>query len=140
MSPSFLGDINTMKYMQQGLLFLLVGLGTAPFLVSCDQAPPQPDGQVEIPSEDAQQDPNALDSPQGPSGEAPADPTVPDSAVNPPEDSPAQGGASDLPPLDSEQAAPDSAESQGAVEQPQDSELPLITEPDPSSEEAPPAP
>lgn len=119
-----------MKYIRQSLLFLLVGLGTAPFLVSCDQAPPQPDGQVEIPGE-----------------EAPADPSVPDSAISPESDPAAQGessdpaaqgGPSDLPPLDLEQSAPDAVEPQGSLEEPQDSELPLITEPDPSVEEAPP--
>ncbi|WP_146242353.1 hypothetical protein [Acaryochloris thomasi] len=127
-----------MKYIRQSLLFLLVGLGTAPFLVSCDQAPPQPNGQVEIPGEEA---------PQDLSGEAPADPSVPDSAISPdsdpaaqgePSDPAAQGGPSDLPPLDLEQSAPDAVEPQGSLEEPQGSELPLITEPDPSAEEAPP--
>lgn len=133
-----------MNFMSKGLLVLLVGLGTAPFLASCEQSPTEPNGQVEIPGEEA---------PEGVTGEAPADPTVPDSAISPesdpsaqgePADPAAQGGPSDLPPLEVEpidpgaQAVPDAVEPDGAIEQPQDSELPLITEPDPSSDAAPP--
>lgn len=133
-----------MKFMRKSLLVLLVGLGTLPFLASCEQSPTQPDGQVEIPGEEA---------PEGVTGEAPADPTVPDSAISPesdpsaqgePADPAAQGGPSDLPPLDVESAdpgadvVPDAIEPEGAIEEPQDSDLPLITEPDPASEAVPP--
>ena len=123
-----------MKHMRQSLLLLVMGLGMASLLVSCDQ-PTQPDGQVEIPSENTEQEaPNALGE-QDPS-EAPPDLTAPDPD--------ALGGPSDLPPIDAEpvapdaQAAPDLLEAPGEAEVPQDSELPLITEPDPS-EAAPPA-
>lgn len=119
--------------MRQGLIVLLFGLTSA--LASCGEAPQPPNGQVEVPGEDAPNAQGELDQ------NAQPDLAAPDTAVNPESapgegDSSAQGGASDLPPLDSEAA--ESPESDlPLITEPQDTELPLTTEPAPS-EEAPP--
>ncbi|MGB7415083.1 MAG: hypothetical protein WA902_12825 [Thermosynechococcaceae cyanobacterium] len=119
--------------MRQSLFILLLGFGS--LLASCDGAPPQPGGQAEQPS---QSKPDAL----GGAEQEPLPATQPDleksdNAITPqsapadPKDPFSQGGSSDAP-AQPEKSIP--YENEGAADPQTTGELPLITEPAPSSE------